>query len=567
MPRNAKHHLEEAASALEAGTPHVALGELLAAWRLTRAAALAEVIEALDARYQRPIAGKTQKARLIAWLDVARAGAATDVGALVAGFAEEYPTGRQQILAPRLDALLPRAPDPRLGLPLARLLEQQPTADGRAGMKIWSRLFKLLGKAGDPRPVALLERRAATIAVGSPDVTADIRARMRKTAAGLPAEAPLGDEERALTSRLEARVKALPPRLAAPAAAAAAPPPAIEEALAAEALADPSRDDARLVLADVLVARGDPLGELITLQTLRAEGRGSPGSAEREQAAKREQALIKAHAKTWLRPLAELLVQSRMKFERGFLAECDVKPLRPHEVEVAPQYPAWQTVHTVEFRGRSLLCGHMRALRRVYRLCRHGLDQLYEQPIAAELELLTYATKERVRADELMPVLEHGKTPRLRVLGLHAWGETPASVAPLLRLPGAQALERFMVSAVGGLEAPWIAGLGDLPDIPVVLTPAQWRDAHRDQGWSCELTRSGGRVRAALRSAGLYGASHYVTLVKLLEALPADLAGLEIAGLEVAALSDEVRAALVRALVRLKRAEQRLPDDLAALMR
>src|SRR5262249_55756727 len=74
--------------------------------------------------------------------------------------------------------------------------------------------------------------------------------------------------------------------------------------------ADPSADAPRLIYADVLQMRGDPLGEFIAMQILR------PDPAH-------EAALLAAHGRAWLGPLAnivELGPTSQTAFERGFLA-------------------------------------------------------------------------------------------------------------------------------------------------------------------------------------------------------------------------------------------------------
>jgi uncharacterized protein (TIGR02996 family) len=81
------------------------------------------------------------------------------------------------------------------------------------------------------------------------------------------------------------------------------------------------------VYADWLIERGDPRGELIQVQLALEDEALSPRQRQPLQA--REKALLDAHARTWLGPLAELLLDvdirqpwhnPRWRFQRGFLA-------------------------------------------------------------------------------------------------------------------------------------------------------------------------------------------------------------------------------------------------------
>ena len=101
--------------------------------------------------------------------------------------------------------------------------------------------------------------------------------------------------------------------LAAPAAASAL---SYEELLAA-VLADPQSDAPRLVLADWLMERGDPRGELISVQCDLA--RGAPREAELRE---REVALLSAHGAQWMGPLGRDVLQVR--FRRGFVESVEI---------------------------------------------------------------------------------------------------------------------------------------------------------------------------------------------------------------------------------------------------
>src|SRR5262245_54833755 len=111
---------------------------------------------------------------------------------------------------------------------------------------------------------------------------------------------------------------------ARPAAPAPSLPPdalARLDALVREVRARPDDDDVRLVLADALLAHGDPRGELIALQ-LAATGDDERLShterAARVNRADRIDRLLRDHARDWLGSLTEITY--RACFARGFLA-------------------------------------------------------------------------------------------------------------------------------------------------------------------------------------------------------------------------------------------------------
>jgi uncharacterized protein (TIGR02996 family) len=116
----------------------------------------------------------------------------------------------------------------------------------------------------------------------------------------------------------------------------------------------------RLVYADWLVERGDPRGELITLQLRRAEGQGTPADLRREGV------LLRSYRKTWLGGIAAA-VDKHVVFERGFASSCRI--VDPSLVPATVGRPEWSTVEELIFHGarRALadLAGHpvMRSLR------------------------------------------------------------------------------------------------------------------------------------------------------------------------------------------------------------
>ena len=72
----------------------------------------------------------------------------------------------------------------------------------------------------------------------------------------------------------------------------------------------------RLVYADFLQDRGDPRGELITLQL-------QPNRTEAQLA--RETELVEAHSEAWIGRLAE--ITTWVEFELGFLARCGLRTI------------------------------------------------------------------------------------------------------------------------------------------------------------------------------------------------------------------------------------------------
>ena len=96
-------------------------------------------------------------------------------------------------------------------------------------------------------------------------------------------------------------------------------------------LADPSDDAPRQILADALIERGDPRGELIALQLVRKRNRKSR---------RRERELIETHREEWLgalRPHVEYADES--EFRRGFPVSC---------LLTAPDDLAWSKIIGLE---------------------------------------------------------------------------------------------------------------------------------------------------------------------------------------------------------------------------
>lgn len=152
------------------------------------------------------------------------------------------------------------------------------------------------------------------------------------------------------------------------------------EQLFAEIYANPEDDQVRRVLADALLAAGDPRGELILFQL-------EPDKDDHRRAMR----LIQAHGLSWLGPLRGGVIP--LAYERGFLASAAL--IRRPPVAVDFDHPMWATVHTLELGdldGDDLasvrITPAMRSLARVTGLTSAGRTILLSQHRAAMLARL-----------------------------------------------------------------------------------------------------------------------------------------------------------------------------------
>lgn len=99
----------------------------------------------------------------------------------------------------------------------------------------------------------------------------------------------------------------------------------------------PDDDDLKQVVADALIERGDPRGELITLQLLR-----TPNPKQR----KRMRELLDEHAARWLGPIGKLALEGSWRFENGFpvAVAVDRRAVPRREWEAALAAPQWSTI-------------------------------------------------------------------------------------------------------------------------------------------------------------------------------------------------------------------------------
>jgi uncharacterized protein (TIGR02996 family) len=103
--------------------------------------------------------------------------------------------------------------------------------------------------------------------------------------------------------------------------------------LFAEVYAHPEDDQVRRVLADALLAHGDPRGELILFQL-----------APDKDYHRRAMRLVQQHGLTWLGPLRGAVIP--LRYERGFLASCQLVSGATDEIDF--ELPMWATVRTID---------------------------------------------------------------------------------------------------------------------------------------------------------------------------------------------------------------------------
>ncbi len=306
------------AASVEAGDHVAALDKALALWRRHRQGMVADLIDAIAAKCRPvPISGRDSPAFQAAWIDLATGKPeAAAIGALVASLAKRVPVREVGYLTPnrdlkkhrpfldRIEALAELPPDPRTASALLALLERAPYGDSR---RVYEPVVALLQQIGDDRSAAALERlaerptaKASTIrdyfAQALPAAAAEIEALNR---------VPLPAGDRALVDATREKLGGKRPKA-----------PAHREVgqLFDECLARPDDNAPRAVLADALLEREDPRGELITLQL-----RGDLGEPEQKRVA----ALLRQNEKRWLGDLAR--VTKLRVWRGGFLDEAELQ--------------------------------------------------------------------------------------------------------------------------------------------------------------------------------------------------------------------------------------------------
>ena len=232
------------------------------------------------------------------------------------------------------DRLFKLPDDPRVTVFLIECLRKA-RWPGASGDTIWSLIFKRLVALADQRALAPLREAAARppYFLGARH-TAWIVSQLVATADALERVTTKRKPDDAATNALVAAQPVAPPK--AGWLVAANP---IDDALVQDVWAAPDDDAVRSVVADALLERNDPWGELISLQLL-------GGTKHRDEVAK----LLRKHAARFAGPIAKVSTQRDMVFERGFLASCLIERgmIGRRVWEEVANAPHWATVHTVD---------------------------------------------------------------------------------------------------------------------------------------------------------------------------------------------------------------------------
>lgn len=262
--------LAAARQRIEASDLDGALAALQLFWAERRATGVAALIDRLGALVDagRPalIAG-TPRQTHAAWMKAAVDPPAAAIGRLL----EALPDQRLADVEESLAAMVRWHPDPRIARAMFGFID-----DYRIGGRsvFWSCVYDLLRIHADPRINARFVERCTRLEQTAPfDRIAAERAGMRRVReqvmAAFDAATELEERERRLVAEMDERVAAL----------------AAEQRAASDATADmiagfvetivacPDDDEPRMVFADWLTERGDPMGEYIALSVALARGK------------------------------------------------------------------------------------------------------------------------------------------------------------------------------------------------------------------------------------------------------------------------------------------------------
>jgi uncharacterized protein (TIGR02996 family) len=353
--------LDKVYAALDARKPDQALRQLIALWKTARSPALAEAIDVLSSRVGSGVIEGDSPAELArAWNRVEEAGDIGDLELLLAQI--RAGTDVDGVVARIVKLELRFRRDPRLATFVHTQLDQL-AFTASSSSSVWGALFGVLGRIHDPRTVVVI---AATRARW--DAKLAKRGNYRRWFLA------------AMDTVSELANTVVNPELSrdaiAPILAFARPVESDGDrslaALFAEVYRNPDDDHVRNVLADALVERNDPRGELIHLQL-----RGTLSTDEKRRAKE----LLAAHGREWLGALGAFVSKNpkELIYKRGFAVRVTImKPSGKH-----PAYPVdapeMATIETLEVGaslgvmtgfGLQLADGVKEWIRRFPRVCR-----------------------------------------------------------------------------------------------------------------------------------------------------------------------------------------------------
>ena len=383
--------LERARAALEVGAGATALRALIDAWGVCRTPELAELVEQLSVRVAQGRSlppAKTQTQELLDWVARARLCDPADLHVLIECFEHILARGHKHQIIACLDELAQWRDDPRMGVRVVKWRRGNAQVDCREH-RLSKRFDRLLLACGDPQTLPL--GRLHTSRTFRVELAARVT-ELGNSIAPEPEPNATFDEVREQLRKLIAEAKLDPAADPKPRATR----PKTREQLFEDVYADPSDDTARRVLAEWLLAHGDPRGELISLQLRRLEHEPS-GAAQ-----VRERALLAEHAATWLGPLARLARNRGSVFERGFPVALEIKAVVARLIEAEQGHREWATLERVSFARRaqgsvSIFSPHMRAIRELEHVCDAGLLALVTKHDTLPVEHVSYQPVDKWR--------------------------------------------------------------------------------------------------------------------------------------------------------------------------
>ena len=338
--------LAGALAQLRDGHPEAALEALVDAWADEPHPVLAQLIASLSTETRTPapanLRGKTAAARA-AWDEHASDASAADIPVLLESLCD-VSSGDAAERLPTVEGWMP---DPRVDAAFVAVLKEVPYR-ATSTKPFWTRLFASLEQLRDP---SQLERIEAIDFAGVAATMAEwLRMKQRKLLASLHQDLPTEHESRPIFDELALAI-------GGQRAAGAADRESIEY-LFQSVYENPHDDGPRTVLADALIERNDPRGELITVQLRLAQDPTNRALKAREKE------LLDAHAKGWLAELAPI-VMADARFERGFLSECKIDNSKLDRVQKLVGHPAWSTVRAIEGSALIALDPVMRSLEKL----------------------------------------------------------------------------------------------------------------------------------------------------------------------------------------------------------
>ena len=266
--------------------------------------------------------------------------------------------------------------DPRRDLALVETLELLPQRNSR---KVWTRLIKMILLVKDPQILSRLQALDALFAQQFTSMTGEwAREKLQKALvpiASLQAQ-ELADEDRQVLMSLGGTQPSKATQRSAEE----------EELLLRRILEDPEDDAARQVYGDLLLERGHPRGELISLQFHKLSTKLTKPEA------KREKELIRDNLEALVGPLVHVIARTGLEFERGFLSSCGVDDYgKEHLLAKVVGHRMWSTVRDLS-----------------------GPKEIFEHPVMKSLTILgVHSERSESRTECLLKGPTHPKVTHL----------------------------------------------------------------------------------------------------------------------------------------------------------